>query len=167
MLSFLAIVFLTLVGYSSGVALTVRGGHRLPAFGELLLIVVLWSLALFIRASSGHWLAIAGAVLMGLVAGAVATTMFMHETESISGPRQVRHAGVPRTSWGRWQRFAVRMGNFQSRLLMGFFYFGIVTPFALLSRLAHDPLDAPASDGSFWAERADSPLELDASRNQF
>jgi len=45
-----------------------------------------------------------------------------------------------RRLWKSWNRFGAQMGAVQGRLLMGFFYFIFVTPFALGYKLASDPL---------------------------
>ncbi|MBN1937814.1 MAG: hypothetical protein JW934_24360 [Anaerolineae bacterium] len=60
------------------------------------------------------------------------------------------------------------MGNFQGRVLLAFFYFGIVTPFGLLVRLFADPLHLKSRKKlSFWLDRAQPTADLDQMRSQF
>lgn len=56
--------------------------------------------------------------------------------------------------WNNWKTLARMAGDFQTRLILGYFYFLIVTPFALLTRLFGDPFTLRAGkQQSFWVER--------------
>ena len=44
-----------------------------------------------------------------------------------------------RKLWDRWMVLARKIGKFQSRILLTFFYFVIVLPFGLAVRLFADP----------------------------
>jgi hypothetical protein len=61
------------------------------------------------------------------------------------------------------------MGNVQSRVLLIFFYFLIVTPFGLLVRWFQDPLRLRARGASsHWLERPTaSEPDLETARRQF
>ena len=60
------------------------------------------------------------------------------------------------------------MGEFQSRILLIYFYFLVVTPFGLVTRLLSDPLRARVrKQSSFWVERAFADPRLEDGRNQF
>jgi hypothetical protein len=49
-------------------------------------------------------------------------------------------AGVFRRLWRGWTRVGRRIGDFQARVLLTVFYVVIVAPFALVIRVAADPL---------------------------
>ena len=69
--------------------------------------------------------------------------------------------------WAGWKRFAERLGVFQSRLLLVLLYFVVVAPFALLVKIAKDPLRMRRIDGSNWIPRPASPTDLERSKRQF
>jgi hypothetical protein len=49
------------------------------------------------------------------------------------------------------------IGNVQARVLLTLFYFVVVPPFALIVKLATDPLGLrPPRPGSFWTVRAEA-----------
>ncbi|MFW6193325.1 MAG: hypothetical protein ACOC83_07540, partial [Gemmatimonadota bacterium] len=51
------------------------------------------------------------------------------------------------------RRFLLRLGEYQGRLTMGFLYFGLLAPFALMSRLTGSPLRLDEGRPSYWRER--------------
>lgn len=71
-----------------------------------------------------------------------------------------------RSLWAGWKRVAERLGVFQSRLLLVLLYFLVVAPFALLVKIAKDPLRIRRIDGSNWIPRPASPADLGRFRRQ-
>ena len=71
--------------------------------------------------------------------------------------------------WEGWKSFARAMGEFQSRILLGLFYFFIVTPFGVAVRIFGDPLHFRRVEGSSnWIPRNDTtPANLDETKKQF
>jgi hypothetical protein len=53
--------------------------------------------------------------------------------------------------WTAWKGIAHKIANFQARLVLSFFYFVIVAPFALRVRIFSDPLQLSTSKG--WLPR--------------
>lgn len=154
LLSAIALVLLTLLGYSSGVTLASRRQPFLPTPADLLLVLLLWAGAFWLRGGGlNHWLLVAAGLLLGIGLGYAATavrlarldTRYVIPTSEL--PEHAREKGETAVSpnlfkrlWQRWNAFAAVMGNVQARLIMGFFYFLIVTPFGLLMRYFGDPL---------------------------
>ncbi len=67
-----------------------------------------------------------------------------------------------------WKSFSSALGNYQSRLLLGVFYFLVVTPFGVAIRMLGDPLHLRQAKGSCWALRQTPPLSsLEESKKQF
>jgi len=64
-----------------------------------------------------------------------------------------------RKFWTRWREFARYVGDFQARLILTFFYFTVMLPFALLARFVIDPLHIRWEAGSGWTRR--EPLSSD------
>jgi hypothetical protein len=170
LLTALATVLMTLVGYSTGVVLAGRHKNLVPGLLDLVLVVVLWVAVLPLRQGVGEGFTVMTGLLIGGAAGATTAAL----RSSRPAHRYVQPEVVTRDPGGRaagwwqhWKEFAVRMGNFQSRMMMGFFYFGVVTPFALLSKLSRDPLARRPSGGSFWLECPPSSSRLERAKNQF
>jgi hypothetical protein len=65
--------------------------------------------------------------------------------------------------WRAWKALAMRVGHFQSRLLLVVLYFVVVGPIALIVQLASDPLGVKTSG---WTERRRA-TSLEAARRQF
>jgi hypothetical protein len=69
--------------------------------------------------------------------------------------------------WKKWKALAVKIGNFQGRLILTLFYFIFVTPFGLVVRLSSDPLQMKHSSGSsFWRPKASPESTLEEARRQ-
>ena len=71
--------------------------------------------------------------------------------------------------WESWKSFAHAMGGFQSRILLGLFYFLIVTPFGIGVKAFSDPLHLRRAErSSNWIPRDDAtPANLDETKKQF
>jgi hypothetical protein len=70
--------------------------------------------------------------------------------------------------WQRWKSFGKRVGDAQARLLLSFFYYVLLAPFALALRRWSDPLGIKPRSVKGWHARptADgSPQER--ARRQF
>ena len=162
LLSIIALAALTMVGYSSGTASRAKGQQSKPTLLDLLLVAVLISGAFYVRPQLGKWMSILVGVLAGAAFGALASGFRMSEATLTPAPDQVRLRE-------RFVAFLHEVGNFQGRLLIGYFYFVVVTPFALLGRFARDPLDIkrPTSGVSSWKDRPAEQVTLEAARRQF
>jgi hypothetical protein len=69
--------------------------------------------------------------------------------------------------WENWKRIGKRIGEFQSRIILGLFYFVIVCPFALAIRLASDPLGIKPGRTRGWQPRKDgAEVSLENARRQ-
>lgn len=51
------------------------------------------------------------------------------------------------------RRFLLRLGEYQGRITMGFLYFGLLAPFAAVSRLGEDPFRLGEDRTSYWRDR--------------
>ena len=168
-LSGLALVLLTLVGYSSGAAIAGRDRQVAPRLADLGVVVVLWAAALGTRPMLGKWIAILIWLIVAGLISALLTALRRGGYESKKGIRSTLTGGGPfRQAWAKWQAFAAEMGNYQGRMLLGFFYFLVVTPFGLGVRVFSDPMAVKRRKGaSSWVERRPMNQELDSAREQF
>jgi hypothetical protein len=135
----IALVLLTLVGYSSGSVIGATGRTPAPRLLDLLVVIVLWISALATRSALGKWSAIIIWLVIGLVLG-----MALARIRIRSYPK-AQPLNVGPGLWNAWKGFASRMGNYQSRVLMAFVYFVIVLPFGLGVTLLSDPLNIKRS----------------------
>lgn len=112
-------------------------------------------------------------VLVALVAlgAAVALVILYALPESAARRNKPKlAAGVSRLAWDRWVTISKPIGDFNARLLMGFFYFTLLLPFGALSRLFSDRLrlKKPAPDAPLWLMREHAgDLTVDEARRQF
>ena len=61
-----------------------------------------------------------------------------------------------RDLWKRWKRIGRRIGDFQARALLTFFYFVILSPFALVVRWGSDPLALKSRTQKGWRLKSDT-----------
>ena len=162
-LSGLALILLTLVGYSSGSVLGARRRAAVPRIPDLLVIMGAWMAALATRNVPGKWLAIGIWLVLGLVIG-VLLTWIRRDQYPPAGPLSPE-GGL----WNAWKAFAQRMGNYQSRVWMAFLYFSLVLPFGLAVALLADPFKAKQARGtSNWQpKKLPSEPTIDEARRQF
>lgn len=164
-LSLIAAVLLTLVGYSSGASGAGRVKGAVPRIADLVFVTAVIVGVLVLRPELGKWWALLLGVVLGALAG-IFTIPFRPPEDA--APEPVSAAGdqdVGRMQ-ARWQSFLLEMGNFQGRMIMAFFYFFLVTPFAALSRLGSNPLDPDRDTDTLWMERSPSASTLDEIRKQ-
>ncbi|MCL5958840.1 MAG: hypothetical protein M1358_05890 [Chloroflexi bacterium] len=71
--------------------------------------------------------------------------------------------------WNGWMAFARATGHFQSRVLLGLFYFFLVTPFGVAVRALGDPLRICRGQGmTNWTLRNETgPTTIDRARRQY
>jgi hypothetical protein len=166
----LALVLLTLVGYSSGSVLAGKGKQVVPGLLDLAAAVLLWAVALTTRAALGKGLAILVWLVVGLTvsAGLTGLRRGRYPDRKQMSPAAAQDAGGLRRWWEGWKVFAFEMGNYQGRTLLAFFYFFVVTPFGIPLRLFGDPLRLRRVGGSSsWVERQPVSHRLEKAREQF
>lgn len=174
-------VLLTLVGYATGIVLAARGREFLPTLWDLLLLLLSWTAVFVFHPFLGEsrWLLVLTGLLLGIVVGFVFAQLRLAVSENPPAipiselPEHAREkektAVLPwwRKAWQHWQVFGARLGAVQGRLLMGFFYFIFVTPFAVGMRLLSDPLHLKrASTQSYWGTKEPLDTTLDTAREQ-
>ena len=159
----LALVLLTLVGYSSGAVLGARGRTAVPGIADLFVIVGLWIGAFVTRSTLGKWGAIGAWLAGGLALGAV-----------LAWTRIGSYTKVPATDtggglWNTWKGFSRKMGSYQSRVWMAFVYFTVVLPFGLAVAVFGDPLNIKrAHSHSNWKPKGlQLKPSIDEAKRQF
>lgn len=166
-LSGLALVLLTLVAYSAGATIAGQGRNVTPGLIDVAGVATLWGASLITRGWMDKWLAIGVWVLVGLVAGVAGTTLRRSRYPKKTGSVPAHIGGLGRL-WEGWKAFGLRMGSYQSRVLLAWFYFLVVLPFGLAVRIFRDPLQVKTHQAeSAWAVRENPVTDLESSRSQF
>ncbi len=163
-ISFIALILLSLVGYSGGAA--VRAGRQAdlkPVIADLILVLIIWAAAIYTRLAFdfNKWILILLWISASIAVGVVAISFrrLSRTRESIEEESRI---------WRRWQAFSLRMGSFQSRVLLSFFFFVVVFPFAVAVKVLADPLRIKRSVGNtYWLPKEKIPRDLEEYRRQF
>jgi hypothetical protein len=164
----IALILLTLAGYSSGAVIVGRGRSKSLRLLDLGAAVLLLILALATRGIIGRWITLPfWFILSGWVAA-----LFTGVKRGEGRTKEDRKGPADKTPWRRvwdgWKAFATDMGNYQGRMLFAFFYFIIVMPFGVGLRLFANPFKMkPEGRNTFWLERTLVSRELKDAREQF
>jgi hypothetical protein len=173
------LILVSMVGYSTGCVIGLRRRQFEPALWDLLGVVAVWLLVFGIADQVGRWSSLLVALLCGIVFGIIVTLIrnatsntapVMPDSELPEHARE-RTVAVQRSFWQRikqgWAAYGERMGSVQGRLLMGFFYFIVVLPFGLITRIGTDSLNIkhkPAN--SAWTAWEDVTATLEEAQEQ-
>lgn len=173
-LSYIVLVLLSLVGYSGGA--TGRAGKKVdlkPVLLDLVLVALIWAVAVYSRLTYdfNKWLLILVWVGISVVVGiaAVSFRRLQRENESQQQETEYPSSGIFKRLWHRWTGFSKRMGSFQSRVMLSFFFFVIVSPAAVLIKVLGDPLSIKRkkSMDTYWLAKTPSSTEIEDYRRQF
>lgn|GEM_PF-1856166 len=141
----IAALFLSLAGYSAG-AVIARGGSepRKPFVFDLVAVVVLWSGVLVGRTALdvSRWLWLPIGLGSGFALGFLLSAVFPG-TKRMSVP-EAEKAGTggpaKKTKTGIWREISLRIGTFQSLVVLGLLFLTVFAPFALAVCFFSDPL---------------------------
>ncbi len=173
-LSFIILMLLSLAGYSGGAG--GRGGNRTdlkPVVLDLILVALIWTGAIFTRTvySFNKWLLILVWVVIAAAVGIVAVSFRRLPEQDRAQKRDTEELppGLFRRVWHRWMGFSKRMGSFQSRIMLSFFFFLVISPVALLIKFLGDPLRIKKTKTSetYWLAREESSAQIGDYRRQF
>lgn len=172
-LSFIVLVFLSLVGYSGGA--TGRAGRKAdlkPIIIDIILVLLIWAGAVYSRLTYdiNKWLLILIWVVAAAILGFLAVNFRRLPSKAKIANKQPKEtsSSLLRGLRKGWKEFSQRMGNFQSRVILSLFFLVIVSPFALAVKVLSDPLRIKRSRGdSFWLAKRKAPSELKEYRRQF
>jgi hypothetical protein len=168
LLSGLALVLLSLLGYSAGAVAAGLKRKVMPDLLDIAVVIALWVAALITRGSLGRWVAVGLWMVAGLVSGAAATSLRLKRYAL----QKAQPGSLPARGWKRiwtyFSAFSQRIGNYQSRMLLALFYFVIVFPFGIGVRLISNPLRIRRRpDRSSWVARERTDTNLESARSQF
>lgn len=172
-ISYIVLILLSLVGYSAGtVAKAGKDVEVKPQFLDLIVVTFIWAGAIYSRTAFdlSKWLLILLWVVASSIIGAIAiwSRKLVGKATATSEARQESPVPFIKRLWRNWKNFSRRMGSFQSRIIFSFFFFFVVTPFALGVKLFSDPLNIKNRNRkSHWLSRKQPGNSEDAYRRQF
>lgn len=172
-LSFMALILLSLIGYSGGAV--GKAGKLVdlkPQLIDLVIILIIWAGAIYSRIVSdlNKWLIILIWVALSSIVGVL---IIWVRNVSRERPQDRKKSKMPsstlfKTLWKSWENFSKRMGNFQSRVILSLFFFIFISPFALAVKMFSDPLKIKRhSSKSHWLPKKDIKDDLEQFRRQF
>jgi hypothetical protein len=172
-ITIIALMLLSLVGYSSGVSIKTSKSLVLkPHILDLFLVGLIWSGALYCKLTTdvNRWLLILIWCGTALVLGIFSRFLWRRESGEIIIGEKFKKTPESHLKkiWFKWQLFALRMGSFQGRIILAVFFFLFVTPFALMIRIFSDPLRIKDRNlDTHWIKRIESKFNLELFRRQF
>lgn len=163
-LSYIALILLSLVGYSGGVA--GKAGRSVdikPQLIDLILVLLLWAGAIFSRIilDLNKWLMILIWVFIGGLIGILSVLPRKLQ-------KQAQQKKKSKNLWTKWKEFSQKMGSFQSKIILSLFFFIFITPFALGVKLFSDPLRIKqSSTPTYWVPKKTAKNNMEEYRKQF
>ena len=177
-ISFIALILLSLVGYSIGaVAKAGKSAELKPQLIDLVLLLAIWAGGIYstLTFNLNKWLMVLIWLALSIIVGILAVTPRKLPKEMASQKVSLVNKNPKKSSknpfrrlWNQWQDFFTRVGSFQTRIGLAFFFFIVVTPIALVAKKASDPLGLKYRDNkSHWLAKPETDGDLEQSRRQF
>ena len=171
-ISFIALILLSLVGYSGGaVGVVGKSVNLKPQIIDLILIGTVWTGAIYSRITLNvnKWVLILVWIAFSIIMG-ILTISFRKLTKENQSTNDVRtmKTNTIKKLYQSWKNFSERMGNFQNRIILSLFFFIFVSPFALAMKIFSDPLKIKKRrKKSHWLPKKEMKIELEQFRRQF
>jgi NADH:ubiquinone oxidoreductase subunit 3 (subunit A) len=172
-LSYVALILLSLVGYSGGVVGKAGKSVEIkPQIVDLFLLLLLWTTGITSKLTFAlnKWILILLWIVVAILLGMCRAFFGKKAKRSSSATEKDLDypSGFVRRHWTQWKHFGQRMGSFQSRVLLSFLYFILVSPFALAVKWFSDPLRIKhPSQGTHWRIREEEKPDMELFRRQF
>jgi hypothetical protein len=157
-----------MVGYTSGAASVAGRRQPVPFLTDLPVLGILWAASFVSAGHLGRWPGI-GAAFGAAFTVSVLVTLIRRDSlppaPKRASPAGTGARGPTRRFLDGWKAFSRRMGNYQGRLILAFFYFTVVLPFGLPVRFLSDPLSIRKQTG--WIARPEGGDSMEHARLQF
>ncbi len=172
-LSFIILILLTLVGFSAGSVF--RAGKNVdlkPQIIDLVIIILLWSGVIYSRLTFdlNRWLMILIGVTIGFFIGflSVLPRKLVKTEVPTENVMETASLNFFKKLWRIWEAFSRRMGSYQSRVMLSFFFFVIISPAAIILKIFSDPLKIKKKNlDTFWQTREKTQDDIERARRQF
>jgi hypothetical protein len=172
-ISFTALLLLSLVGYSAGAVGKARKIAQLkPRLIDLIFILCIWSGAVYSRVTLdlNRWLLILAWLILSSILGILASwpRSLSKRVSSDAEQLKISSRNPLKKLWQGWKNFSMRMGSFQTRVIFSLFFFIIVSAFALAVKYFSDPLKIKRPNKkSHWLLKNEIRPRLEQFKRQF
>jgi len=171
--SFIALILLSLVGYSVGaVGKAGKFVELKPQIIDLILVVLIWAGVIYsrINLNLNKWILIIIWIILGIITGMLAMLPRNLSEAKLPNNRVLKRASknLHVKLLQNCKNFSNRIGSFQSRIIISLFFFTFVSPFALALKIFSDPLKIKHQRReSHWLPKKEINADLDQFRRQF
>lgn len=170
-LFWLVLIFLPLLGYSLGRTNPKKGKSLRPGVLDVLFTLIIWIGSFTTQSIFDRTISLLIVFVLAGVIGIIVTLFVSSNNQpgrtSISDKKSDGGSSLKRI-WERYKNRMNEVGNFQSRLLLIWFYFIVITPFGFSVRMFSDPLNVQQKKHrSYWVSRPHSEDNLEKARRQF
>ena len=163
----LALILFSMLGHSLGAVAFRKRREVAPDPPDILFFVAIIVVALSLRWGINRWIEKAIWSAVGFLGGALITTwksMRVADAESHYGPAISKSN---RRFTEAVKSLGSMVGGYQSRFLLTIFYFIVIAPFGLITRLSSNPLRTDTdSTRSNWVKREKAGTDIDSARGQ-
>ena len=167
-LAYIGNILLSMVGYSIGRVLPQRDQYLSAELYDGVALLVLWAASFSFNIhplwnSQLFWMEIS------FLVGLLITTLFQPHPQNHS-PNLLRteNTEVPKKFLNSWKNFIFHYGNFQSRLILLFFYFTVLLPFGIFQKIFKDSLDLKKPRrNTLWFDYSKQNEKIEQARRQF
>lgn len=174
-LSYIVLILLSLVGYSAGINVkTEKTVDFKPQPIDSFIVLIIWAAAIFSRTTYNlnKWLLILIWLVLSIIIGSLSIWLRKLKKDKASSTKKTeattKHPLKVKNLWSQWKNFSKKMGGFQSRIILTYFFFIVVTPFALVIKIFSDPLNIKSQILlSHWKQKEEINIDLEQFRRQF
>jgi hypothetical protein len=170
-LSFIALILLSLVGYSAGAVIIAGNASSLKShLLDLGFIVLIWGGAIYSRIFTdlNKWILVLCWLILGIGLGMLSVFLLKHFKKLDIEEKKEDEFQVKGNLWKKWKNFSLRMGSFQSRIVLSLFFLVFVFPFALITKIFINPLRLNEKKfTSYWDSKKEISRNIDDFRRQF
>jgi hypothetical protein len=164
-ISILALIFLSLFGYSAGViSVSQKRVGIEPGIVDLILIVIILAVAFVLGSlfDINRWFWVLITALASGFIGFLRSTLW-HPIQTQKAYNQSESQPTKRNLWTRWINFSTRVGGFQTRIILSIVYLIVISIVALPMRLFSDPLQIKIqTKTSYWLKRTEREVLTEA-----
>ncbi|MGD2245809.1 MAG: hypothetical protein PVI11_04595 [Candidatus Aminicenantes bacterium] len=172
-LSFIILVVLSLVGYSGG-AVGKAGKYTdvKPQIFDLVIVLLIWGGAVYsrVKLDMSKWLMILVWVVLSAGIGCLTVVLRSRTNAKTTQTKESEELqkNPIKKFWETWKNFSNRMGSFQGRIILSFFFFFFASPFALALKMFSDPLSIKhPTKKSHWLPKKEFKTDLEQFKRQF
>jgi len=167
-LAALAVLLLSLVGYSLGAVLRFgKKPSRKPSAWDIGLVLLMWAgvIASRIALPVNKWLMLAVWIGAGLVLGFISSLLLGYskgEAQAAALARTVGPSDAPRKAFRAWRDLSAKLGTFQGQIFLGLLFLVVFAPVSLAVKIFSDPLHIKkAGTDTHWfpKEKVEPTLE--------